>query len=285
MERILFSTLLLVHGLVHLPRFVKQWELAEVSLLSGKSLIPVSEATTRVLGAGWFLAYLLFAVASVGCFHRRSWWMPTSLAALVLSQGLIVFYWPDAWVGAPVNVFIALVLASSYARGLFAGQIDTEIQELFNRPGEKAQVVTAKRLAGLPLPAQEWLMESGVVGKKEVNTVRLWQKGTMRTGPTGDYLPVEAEQFMRVDRPGFIWKADLWVLYFLPIRGRDKYINGRGPRLIKALSMVPLANAKHSKIDQGALLRFLGEICWVPSAALSPYITRKAIGDDRVQAT
>ncbi len=285
MSRILFATFMLVHGLIHLLGFAKQWELAEVSLLSGKSLIPVSEATTRVLGAGWFVAYLLFMMASLGCFRRRSYWMPTALLALVLSQALIVFYWPDAWVGTPVNIFIALVLAFAYSKDRFGKQIDSEIQALFSQPGSKAKVVTAERLTGLPLPVQKWLTESGVIGKKEVSTVRLRQEGTMHTSPIGYYFPVEAEQFIRVDRPGFVWKADLRAFSFLPIRGRDKYIGGRGHMLIKALSMIPLANARGPKIDQGTLLRFLGEICWVPSAALIPYLKWKAVDDDRAQAS
>ncbi len=116
MQRILFSILMLVHGLIHLFGFTKQWELAEVSLMSGKSLFPVSELMTRALGAGWFLAYVLFMMASLGHFRRRSWWMPTALAALILSQALIIFYWPDAWWGTLVNVFIAIVLATSYVQ-------------------------------------------------------------------------------------------------------------------------------------------------------------------------
>lgn len=120
MSRILFSILMLVHGLIHLFGFAKQWELAEVSLMSGKSLIPVSDITTRVLGAGWFAAYVLFMLASLGYFRRRSWWMPTTLAALILSQALIIFYWPDAWWGTWVNLFIAIVLATSYAQNRFS---------------------------------------------------------------------------------------------------------------------------------------------------------------------
>lgn len=276
---------MLVHGLMHLIGFTKQWELAEVSLLSGKSLIPVSEMTTRVLGAGWFVAYVLFMMASLGYFRRRNWWMPSALAALVLSQALIIFYWPDAWAGTWFNVLIALALASAYAKERFKQQIDGEIQYLYSRTGAESQSITSERLTGLPMPVQKWLTKSGVIGTNEVRTARLHQVGNMHTSPIGYHLPVKAEQYIRVDHPGFVWKADLESFFFLPIVGRDKYIDGKGHMLIKALSMIPLVDAKGPKIDQGTLLRFLGEICWVPTAALSPHITWRAIDDHSAEAT
>jgi len=285
MSRILFSTFMLVHGLIHLLGFAKQWEWAEISLLSGKTLLPVSEATTRLLGAGWFTAYVLFMLASYGCYRRQNWWMPTTLVALILSQSLIVFYWSDAWAGTLVNVFIVGVLATLYARDRFDRQIVAEIRMLFNPAGPRGQIVSTERLSGLPLPVQRWLRASGVVGKKEIQTVRLLQKGYMHTSPIGYHLPVEAEQFIRIDQPGFIWKAELQAFSFLPILGRDKYLAGRGHMWIKALSMISLVNAQGLKIDQGTLLRFLGEICWIPSAALSPYITWRAIDNRSAECT
>ena len=60
------------------------------------------------------------------------------------------------------------------------------------------------------------------------------------------------------------------MMRWLPLVGRDKYVNGRGNRLIKALSAVPVVNAADAKTEQGTLLRYLGEICWFPAAALCP---------------
>ncbi|MPR31868.1 DUF6544 family protein [Salmonirosea aquatica] len=285
MARILFSTLMLIHGLIHLFGFARQWNLAEVSLLNGKSLIPVSEATARTLGAAWFVAYVLFMLASLGYYRRHTWWMPTTLVALILSQALIFFYWPDAKAGTLVNILIALALASSYAKERFGRQIDSEIKNILPSSETQEQVIYARRLTGLPIPVQLWLTESGVVGSREVATARLLQEGEMRLSPEGRRVPIKAEQFIRVDEPGFVWKANLRMFSFLPVVARDKYIDGKGHMLVKAFSMFPFVSARGPKIDQGSLLRFLGEICWVPSAALGSYIRWEAVDDNCAKAT
>ena len=72
--------------------------------------------------------------------------------------------------------------------------------------------------------------------------------------------------------PEFIWRVRVQMMHVLPVAGRDSYVDGRGRMLIKLGSVVPVVDAADEKIDQGALLRFLGEIVWFPAAALSPYI-------------
>lgn len=55
--------------------------------------------------------------------------------------------------------------------------------------------------------------------------------------------------------------------------GRDKLVQGRGEMLIKLLSLVKVVDeGKQEKINTGAMLRYLGELCWFPSAALNEHI-------------
>jgi hypothetical protein len=71
----------------------------------------------------------------------------------------------------------------------------------------------------------------------------------------------------------------------LPIAGRDRYAGGHGHMLIKVASLIPVADGAGPEIDQGTLLRFLGEIVWFPSAALSDTITWEAIDARSARAT
>jgi len=51
-------------------------------------------------------------------------------------------------------------------------------------------------------------------------------------------------------------------------------------------SIIPLVNLKdNSKLNQATLQRFLAEIVWFPSAALSPFISWEQITDTTVKAT
>jgi hypothetical protein len=55
--------------------------------------------------------------------------------------------------------------------------------------------------------------------------------------------------------------------------------------LIKAASLVNVANVADEAIDLGAMLRYLAEIIWFPSAALAPYITWEPIDATHARAT
>ena len=71
----------------------------------------------------------------------------------------------------------------------------------------------------------------------------------------------------------------------ISIRARDKYMNGQGEMKIKILSLVPIVNSTGSEVDQGTLQRWLAEICWFPSAALSSYITWQPMNEHSAMAT
>lgn len=66
--------------------------------------------------------------------------------------------------------------------------------------------------------------------------------------PEGDWMRVEAEQYISTNPPGFIWKAGV-KSPFLHFSGRDKYENGEGHLLIKLFSLIPVVDAKGKEID------------------------------------
>jgi hypothetical protein len=68
------------------------------------------------------------------------------------------------------------------------------------------------------------------------------------------------------------------------IAGRDKFLNGSGNMLIKLLALVPLVDAKGYELDQGAILRFINEHFWFPTAFLNGYFTWIPIDDQTVEA-
>ena len=107
----------------------------------------------------------------------------------------------------------------------------------------------------------------------------------MRTAPDKPWMPVVAEQYFSVDPPGFVWHVNGRMMRFVPIAGRDRYADGHGSMLIKLASLITVADGRGPEIDQGAMLRYLGEIVWFPSAALSHAITWEAIDARSARAT
>jgi hypothetical protein len=106
----------------------------------------------------------------------------------------------------------------------------------------------------------------------------------MRTGPDKPWMPVVAEQYFSVNPPGFVWSVNARMKGVLPIAGRDRYADGHGHMLIKLASLLTVADGVGAEIDQGAMLRYLGEIVWFPSAALSDSVSWEAIDERSARA-
>ena len=102
--------LLVLHGLIHLMGFVKEWHLADIKTLSDQTLVPLSAITSRVLGVGWLAASVLLVGAAVALLARiEKWWIP-ALIGIGLSQALIVLWWNDARVGTVANVLLVAAI-------------------------------------------------------------------------------------------------------------------------------------------------------------------------------
>jgi len=183
---------------------------------------------------------------------------------------------------------IVVLIASSITIGniTFNKKVKNEVGDLLNRSREtKPEVVTDTDFEGLPEPVQKWLKNSRIVGKERIFTVRLKQKGLIRTNEGQPWMPAEAEQYFTIDEPGFIWKTKVKMAPLLYLVGRDKYYEGKGNMLIKFMALITVVNARGKEIDQGTMLRYLGETVWFPTAALSNYIKWEGIDSNSARAT
>lgn len=277
-----FAFVLLVHGLIHLMGFAKAFQLAEFSQLTQ----PIS----RFAGVLWLLVAVLVVAADVLFVqHNNRWWLLV-VPAIVLSQVLIGMTWGDAKFGTLANFIILLVAAEAFGSWNFNSMSESELKALLRKPvattfvAPKA-VLTKEMTAHLPPVVQKWLERSQVMGKEMMHTVRIEQKGTMRTSPTGAWMNFTAEQFNTTDEPGFIWKARASFAPLIEIAARDKYVGGKGNMLIQLQSLYPIANAKGATIDQGSMLRYLAEICLFPTAVVSQYIHWETLDSLSARAT
>jgi acetyl coenzyme A synthetase (ADP forming)-like protein len=186
------------------------------------------------------------------------------------------------WLLFAVAAVWALIVAATRQ---FQHRIDGEARALLAAAGGSAAPVEARELEELPPPVRRWLEVSGTVGRPRATTVRLRQRGEMRTGPDKPWMPVAAEQYFSVEPPGFVWGVNARMMGVLPIAGRDRYVDGHGNMLIKVGALFTVADGIGPEIDQGAMLRYLGEIVWFPSAALSDSIAWEAIDERSARAT
>jgi hypothetical protein len=279
MSRYIFGFIILFHALVHLLGFV---EGIRPDLISQAGFTITPPAALLWLTAGLVLA------ASLVCFlARRSWWYIPAAVGLLLSQSLIISEWENAKAGTIVNavVFISVILA--YGKWNFDNGFRKDVKKMLEgQQRTDSSMVTLSMLAGLPQPVQKWLLQSGIVGKQKIWSVHLKQKGAMRMSQEDDtWIPTRAEQYFSIDKPAFVWRVRMRMIPLIPVSGKDRYTEGHGQMLIKVFSLIDLVNESDEKIDQGALQRYLAEIAWFPSAALSPYIRWQPIDAQSARAT
>ena len=163
---------------------------------------------------------------------------------------------------------------------IISSSLGDEINKIFMQPRKQTQIiVTEKMLEKLPDPVKRYLKYAGVVGKPMVQTVRLKQAGKIRKSSRDPWMNFEAKQYYSVNPPGFVWVAYMKFLGLPLIRVRDYYMEGRGNILVKALSLFTVADSGGEKMDQGAMMRYLNEMMWFPSAFLGKNVSFEPIDD------
>lgn len=136
--------------------------------------------------------------------------------------------------------------------------------------------VTEDDLAPLPEPIQRYLRHCGVVGRPRIQRTALRQVGFIRQKPDAAWMPMRAEQVFTANPPGFHWYGRAYAGPLPVMSAHDSYVEGRGRMHIKLAAFIDIADATGPNMDHGSMLRYLGEICWFPTAWLSDYLTWEA---------
>uniref|UniRef100_UPI0025DAF716 DUF6544 family protein n=1 Tax=Algoriphagus sp. TaxID=1872435 RepID=UPI0025DAF716 len=265
--RIALLLLMGIHGIIHLMGFLKAFNLAEFNAISQ----PISKG----FGIIWLVAFMLFLVSAILYTLKFNSWYIIAILGVLLSQFLIFNYWADAKYGTLLNlVILAFGIVAFYATD-FQNKVQAEASKILEKSTDLPYSELSEDLiSDLPPIVQKWLLISGVMGKAPIQNVYLEQEAEMLMKPEQkDWSKAKARQYFTVEPPAFNWMVAMNLNPALSIVGRDKFENGKGEMCIKLFSIFPIVHAKNNeKIDQATLQRYLAEIVWFPSAALSPYI-------------
>lgn len=279
--RYALAALFALHGLIHFLGVANVVRPGSVPQLT-HFLIALPP---RVQAVGWGAAGILFlAVAVCVALKLDDWWHLVALAALV-SQAMVIAHWPDAKAGTVVNVIAmvaAIVLGGLEWFDHRAAQVRHEL-EVAGASG-RDDVVRADEVKRLPPPIARWLTAAAVVGHPRARVITLVQQAELRTSADGRWNPVHAEQSFSVEPPGFAWHAQV-SMFGVPVRGLDQWVDGHGRMEIRLGGVTPVVNSTGAAIDEGSLLRWLGEMVWFPSAAVSAHVSWTPIDDRRARAT
>lgn len=274
-----FSIMILLHGAIHLMGFAKGFKLAHIQSLSSE--------ISLMSGVFWLAAFLLLTIAAIGFLLEKNFWLVFAILAIVISSVLIVSTWSDAKYGMIPNLIILIVVVVSLSTKGMNKMIILETQKILSGIDSSAsKIITGNDVKELPAPVYKWIQNSGMIGKPAIQSAYIKQKALMKMKPEQkDWKPAEAEQYTVMDMPAFIWTVNMNMSPLIIIKGRDKFVDGKGEMLIKMNSLINVVNEKGQRLDEGTIQRYLGELVWFPSLALSPYIVWEAIDNSSAKAT
>jgi hypothetical protein len=277
--RLAFLIILILHGLISLLGFLKGFGFKEVRGLA----LPISKS----MGLLWLTSAILFLIFGILYFANSKYDWILGIIAVVVSQVLVILLWKDAKFGTLPNIIILTVSIISFGFYNFQNLVQQETDNILSQIKiHQEDNITENTIKDLPEPVKNWLRNSGVIGKPLISVGKVFQKAEMKIKPDqDDWLSASAIQYTTIENPAFIWTVDVKMNSLFSFQGRDKFENGKGEMLIKINSLINVVNEQGEKIDEGSLQRYLGEMVWFPSLALSPYITWELINDTTAKAT
>ena len=177
---------------------------------------------------------------------------------------------------------LAAIAAINSAR--FGRRVRGDVAALWEKLPEP-RPIERQALGRLPRPVRTYLEKALGSRTQYIRTVRLQHGGTFRPALDGGWLAIRGRQYFSLDPPGFVWWGRARLVPGLWIDARDRSFGGVGNMLVSIESSYTLADARGAELDQGALLRLLGEMAWFPTVFLDErYVTWSAVDDERARA-
>jgi hypothetical protein len=138
----------------------------------------------------------------------------------------------------------------------------------------------------LPAAVQRYLLLAVRDRSRTVCSVRLRHGGRFRIRPGASWLPIRGEQYFAADPPGFVWWGRVRMAPGLWVDARDQFLDGRASLLARLGSTLTVGSASGPEIDQGGMLRLLGEMVWFPTSFLDErFVTWEGIDDRTADAS
>ncbi|AIZ64904.1 hypothetical protein PK28_00565 [Hymenobacter sp. DG25B] len=152
-------------------------------------------------------------------------------------------------------------------------------------PGAGHQVFTMEELTGLPVPVANYFRFALQPGQALIRRARLRETGGFRAGTS--WSSFTAVHHVHTLPPGFVWDARIYMLPLLPVQIRDSYVAGSGAMQGRLAGLLPVVKeSNRPDLDAGALLRYLAEAVWYPTALLpSQGVTWSALDNASALAT
>jgi hypothetical protein len=263
---VIFAVFLVIHRLIHLLGFAKAFGLARLPQLT--------QPIGPLVGLLWLLAACLFLAAAASLLVWPRWWWAVGACAIVVSMLAIVPSWTDAKFGALAN----LVAVVGFVFG-FLAQGPASLRAAYDRDVDRAlarveppELITDAALAHLPVPVQQYLRRTGVVGQPRVRNFRARMRGRIRNGPEARWMSLTAEQYNVVDEPARLFYMNA-SMFMIPAQGYHRYVGSSATMRVKVAALVPVVDVSGAEMNQGETVTMFNDMCvMAPATLIDPAI-------------
>ncbi|MCB0668452.1 MAG: hypothetical protein KDC80_21655 [Saprospiraceae bacterium] len=276
MLRIIFSILLILHGLIHLLGSARAFDLYELPLLN--------RSISKPWGLLWLLVSLLFIITASLFMKRQSGWIQIGFASLILSQLLLVVNWQEAKYGTIINVIFTIILVLNFGQHQFKKKWTTDVLLHLNGAVSNTEILTNSDIQHLPAVVQKYLHYCQVIDKPKVRNFKVVMEGQMRNKQR-DFFPFRSVQYNFLEGPSRLFFMEGKMLG-LAVPGYHRYVDARASMKISLFGIIPIVNLSGDTLDRTETVTLLNDICLMaPGALIDERITWKTLNDSTVLAT
>jgi hypothetical protein len=161
--------------------------------------------------------------------------------------------------------------AAAWARRRWESATGDVGKRLSRANRERLAVYRERELDGLPDAVRRYFSAVLKDGQRMVAHARVASQGMFNMGnPSRDaWKPFTAVQDFYPGAPGFVWDARVRMYPGLNIFVRDAFVEGEGSMNAWVAGLVPIVRARGTRdLAEGALMRYLAEAPWFPTALL-----------------
>jgi len=149
--------------------------------------------------------------------------------------------------------------------------IERDVRELSVPSRRSLATSSLELLHELPSPVRRYLRFALAPGQRSITRARIRQRGVMRAlDRRARWNPFTAIERFTSNPVGFVWSASMRVAPLVRVRIRDAYLEGRGVSEASVAGVIRFRASKQEAVSiaDAALLRFLAEAPWIPTALL-----------------
>ena len=274
--KIVFSVLILIHGLLHFMGFARVFAIGNAQVFSKEPSKPI--------GLIWLLTGLLFLGSAIMMLLKKEGWPVLAILAAIVSQIVIFAIWSDAKYGTMANVIILIVAVIALGTERFENSYKNDVESAMRSSPINDELITEEDLTPLPPMVQRYLKYVGVVGKPKVHTFRIVFEGEMRDKGK-DWFSFTSEQYNFIKEPTrlFFMKAQVKGL---PTHGYHYYQKEDARMQIKLLSLFSVVDVSREDLYTAETVTFFNDLClFAPAALIDNRIQWENLDETSVMAT